>query len=185
MPELNDLTKWIEPYPEIFGLWDARVIVIVLGGTLLVAGGRLYRLVLISPGFVGGVLLAHHYAPTGSDGTRLAIGIGVGLVGALLMHLMEQAALRILGGAIAVGLAVAFGPGFFDGDPPWFLNYVAGAIGAIGFPLIYERALPLVTSLAGAMAIVWATGRQADIWLLAILTVTGAMIQTFISGQSR
>ena len=185
MPELKDLDKWIDPYPEIFGMWDARVFVIVIGAVLIVAGGRFYRLVLISPGFVGGVLLSHHYAPSGSDVTKLAIGVGAGLVGALLMHLMEQAALRILGAAMAVGLAVAFGPELFDGDPPWFLNYVAGAIGAIGFPVIYERALPVLTSLAGAMAIAWALGRPADIVMLALLTLSGAMIQTFLSGRSR
>ena len=185
MPELKDLMEWIDPSQWGFGWMDARVLVVVIGCALIIAGGRLYRLVLISPGFVGGVLLSNHYAPSGSDVTKLAIGIAVGLVGALLMHLMEQAALRMLGAAMAVGLAAAFGPGLFDGDPPWFLNYVAGAIGAIGFPLIYERALPLLTSLAGAMAIAWALGRQADIWLLGILTVAGAMVQTFLSGQSR
>ena len=185
MPEMKDLMEWIDPTQWGFGWMDARVLVIVIGGTLIIAGGRLYRLVLISPGFVGGVLLSHHYAPSGTDGMKLAIGIGVGLVGALLMHLMEQAALRLLGAAMAVGIAVAFGPDLFGGDPPWFLNYVAGAIGAIGFPMIYQRALPLLTSLAGAMAIAWALGRQTDIWILAILTVSGAIIQTFISGRSR
>jgi hypothetical protein len=35
------------------------------------------------------------------------------------------------------------------------------------------------------MAIAWALGRQTDIWILAILTVSGAIIQTFISGRSR
>jgi hypothetical protein len=185
MPEMKDLMEWIDPTQWGFGWMDARVLVIVIGGTLIIAGGRLYRLVLISPGFVGGVLLSHHYAPSGTDGMKLAIGIGAGLVGALLMHLMEQAALRLLGAAMAVGIAVAFGPDLFSGDPPWFLNYVAGAIGAIGFPMIYQRALPLLTSLAGAMAIAWALGRQTDIWILAILTVSGAIIQTFISGRSR
>ena len=185
MPELKDLMEWIDPSQWGFGWMDARVLVILIGGALIVAGGRLYRLVLVSPGFVGGVLLSHHYAPSGSDGMKLAIGIGVGLVGALLMHLMEQAALRLLGAAMAVGITAAFGPGLFDGNPPWFLNYVAGAVGAIVFPLIYERALPLVTSLAGALAIAWALGRPADIVMLAILTLSGAMIQTFLSGRSR
>ena len=185
MPEVKDLMEWMDPSQWGFGWMDARVLVILIGGALIVAGGRMYRLVLVSPGFVGGVLLSHHYAPSGSDGIKLAICIGVGLVGALLMHLMEQAALRLLGAAMAVGLAVAFGPGLFDGSPPWYLNYIAGAIGAIGFPAIYQRSLPLLTSLAGAMAIAWALGRQADIWILAILTLSGAIIQTFISGRAR
>ena len=82
-----------------------------------------------------------------------------------------------------VGVAIAYGPSLFDGDAPWFVNYVAGAVGAIGFPIVYERALPLLTSLLGALAIAWALGRQTDLWMLAILTVVGAMVQTFLAGR--
>jgi hypothetical protein len=183
MPEIKELMQWIDPSEWGFGMMDARTLVVLLGGALILAGRRLYRLMLLSPGFVGGVMLTHHYAPAGMDTTKFAITVGAGLVGALIMHLMEQTALRLVGAALMVGVAVAYGPSLFDGDAPWFVNYVAGAVGAIGFPIVYERALPLLTSLLGALAIAWALGRQTDLWMLAILTVVGAMVQTFLAGR--
>lgn len=183
MPELNDLMQWMDPSNWGFGALDPRTIVVVVGAALVVAGSRLYRLMILSPGLVGGVLLTHHYAPAGTDLLKLAITVGVGLIGALVMHLMEQTALRLVGAVLAVGIAIAVGPEAFGKAVPWFVNYAAAAVGAVGFPLIYKRALPLLTSLLGAMAIAWALGRETDLWLLGIVTVAGAMLQTFLAGR--
>ena len=69
------------------------------------------------------------------------------------------------------------------GRGPRICVVAAAAVGAVGFPLIYKRALPLLTSLLGAMAIAWALGRETDLWLLGIVTVAGAMLQTFLAGR--
>ena len=183
MPELNDLMQWMDPNNWGFGALDARTVVVAIGAALILAGSRLYRLMILSPGMIGGVLLTHHYAPAGDDVTKLAITVGVGLLGALIMHLMEQTALRLVGAAIAVGIAIALGPEVFGKSVPWFLNYAAGALGAIGFPLVYKRALPLLTSLLGAIAVAWALGRETDLWMLGILTAAGAMLQTVLASR--
>ena len=116
---------------------------------------------------------------------KVGIIVGVGVVGGLIMHIMEQTALRLLGVALMIGLATAVAPEVFGRNIPWWLNYAAGAVGAVGFPIVYERALPFITSLLGALAIAWALGRETDVWVIGILTVLGAMIQTFISGKTK
>lgn len=183
MPEIKDLMQWMDPGQWGFGVLDARTVVVFVGAALLVAGRRLYRLMVLSPGIVGGVLLTHHYAPAGDDLTKLAITIAVGLIGALIMHLMEQTALRMLGAGIVVGLTIAVAPEVFGASVPWYLNYIAAAVGAVGFPMVYKRSLPLLTSLMGALALAWALGRETDVWMIAILTAVGAMIQTFLAGR--
>jgi len=185
MPTMNELMQWIDPSQWGFDLIDPRTLCVVIGAVLILVGSRLYRLMLLGPGFVGGVLLAHHYAPAGSDTTKMAIVVGCGVVGVVLMHLMEQTALRLVGVALAVGATTAIAPEVFGSKPPWFLNYVAGAIGAVGFPIVYERALPLVTSLLGALMVAWALGRPTDIIMLAILSVVGIAVQTFLGARGR
>ena len=185
MPTMNQLMSWMDPSQWGFEMVDPRTLCVIIGAVLLLAGSRLYRLMLVGPGFVVGVLLATHYAPAGSDATKMAIVVGCGLVGALLLHLMEQTALRLVGVALMVGAVTALGPEVFGSKPPWYLNYVAGAVGAVGFPMIYARALPLLTSLLGALSVAWALGRETDIWMLVILTAGGAIFQTFVSGIKR
>ena len=185
MPTYNDILEWIDPSRWSFGYTDPRTLCIIAGVLLILAGGRLYRLMIVTPGFVAGVLLTTHYAPAGSDMMKMGIIVGVGLVGALIMHLMEQTALRLIGVALMVGVSTAVAPEVFGRNVPWWLNYAAGALGAVGFPIVYKRALPIITSLLGALAVAWALGRETDVWVIGILTVLGAMIQTFISGQTK
>ena len=185
MPTMNDLMQWIDPSQWGFELVDPRTLCVVIGAILVLAGSRLYRLMLLGPGFVGGVLLAHHYAPAGTNTTKMAIVFGCGLVGVLLMHLMEQTALRLIGVAITVGAATAIAPEVFGSKPPWYLNYVAGAVGAVGFPIVYERALPLVTSGLGSLMIAWALDRPTDVWMIGILIFVGVSVQTFLGAKGR
>jgi len=185
MPSTDQLMAWMDPTRWGFDMIDPRTLCVVIGVLLLVAGGRLYRLMLVGPGFVMGVLLATHYAPAGSDTMKMAIVVGCGLLGALLLHLMEQTALRMVGVALMIGAVTAVAPEVFGPKPPWYLNYAAGAIGAIFFPRFYARALPLLTSLLGALSVAWALGRQTDVWMIGILTVCGAIVQTFFSGRKR
>ncbi len=185
MPTMNELMQWIDPSQWGFELMDPRTLCVLIGAVLILAGSRLYRLMLLGPGFVGGVLLAHHYAPAGNNTTKMLIILGCGLVGVVLMHLMEQTALRLIGVALAVGAALAISPEVFGSKPPWYLNYVAGAVGAVGFPIVYERALPLITSLLGALMIAWALERPSDLWMLGLLAIVGVASQTFIGAKGR
>ncbi|MGB0637849.1 MAG: hypothetical protein ACPGTU_00855 [Myxococcota bacterium] len=185
MPKIDDLMEWIDPSRWPIDATDARSLLIIIGIVFLFAGNRFYRFVIIAPGFVVGVLLANHYSPTGDPMTQAGIKIGAGLVGAVLMHLMEKSALRLIGVALMVGLAQAVAPEVFGKKVPWWLNYASGAIGAVVFPIIYERALPLITSLLGALTMAWALERETDLWMIGILTFIGTVSQVFLAGQRR
>ena len=63
MPTYNDILEWIDPSRWSFGYTDPRTLCIIAGVLLILAGGRLYRLMIVTPGFVAGVLLTTHYAP--------------------------------------------------------------------------------------------------------------------------
>ncbi len=183
VPTMNDVMAWLDPSHWGFGWLDPRTACVIVGILLLFAGSRLYRLMLVGPGFVGGVLLAHHYAPAGTDLFKMGVIVGAGLVGAVVLHLMEQTAQRVVGVAIAVGVAMANAPEVFGGKPPWYLHYVAGAVGAVGFPIVYERVLPLLTALLGALALAWSIGREHDIWMIGILAFLGMAVQVIIAGR--
>ena len=185
MPTSNDILEWIDPSRWGFGYTDPRFLCIIAGVLLLIAGGRFYRLMLIAPGFVGVVLLTTHYAPAGSDMVKMGIIVGVGLLGGLIMYMMEQVALRLIGGFLMIGVARAVAPEVYGADVPWWLNYAAGTVGAIGFPVLYKKALPLLTSLLGALAIAWSLGRETDFWMIGILTVVGTLFQSFITGRGK
>lgn len=183
VPTMNDMMVWLDPSQWGFGWVDPRTACVVVGVLLLFAGSRLYRLMLVGPGFVGGVLLAHHYAPAGTDLMKMGIILVAGLLGALVLHLMEQTAQRIVGVALAVGVSTALAPEIFGGKPPWYLHYVVGAVGAVGFPIVYERVLPLLTALLGSLALAWSIGREHDIWMIGILTFLGTAVQVMIAGR--
>ena len=74
-------------------------------------------------------------------------------------------------------------PTLLRGRPTPQMALKAAAVGAVGFPMVYKRALPLLTSLMGALALAWALGRETDVWMIGILTAAGAMIQTFLAGR--
>ena len=59
----------------------------------------------------------------------------------------------------------------------------AGAVGAVGFPIVYERVLPLLTALLGALALAWSIGREHDIWMIGILAFLGMAVQIIIAGR--
>ena len=71
-------------------------------------------------------------------------------------------------------------------QPDWCVSggmSVEGAVGAVGFPIVYERVLPLLTALLGALALAWSIGREHDIWMIGILAFLGMAVQIIIAGR--
>jgi hypothetical protein len=101
------------------------------------------------------------------------------------MLMMEQTALRLVGVAIMVGLTEAIAPEIFGRDVPWFVPFVTGIIGAVGFPYVYRRALTVLTPVLGAIAIAWGLGRQHDLELILALGVGGALLQTLVTARGK
>jgi len=184
MPTFQRELQWLQ-HPANWGLEsvDARWVVLIVGLILVFFGSRTYKLFLISPGLVVGVLLAIEYSPTGDAAAKAGIAVGAGLVGSLLMLMVEKIALSSAGAALFSGLTLAIGPQFVR-HVPWYAPTIAGLVGAMLFPLVYRRSLRIVTPVMGALAIVLALDRPEDLWLLGSLTVIGIVLQYTLTGKA-
>ena len=184
MPTWNRELRWLQN-PSDWGLEtiDARWLVLVIGIILVLFGSRTYKLFLMSPGAVVGVLLALEYSPSGDEVTKAGIAVGAGVVGALLVLMVEKVALSAAGAALLAGLSIAIGPQFVS-DVPWYIPTIAGLVGAMFFPIIYRRSLRIVTPVMGALAVVLALGRPEDLWLLGGLTLVGIVLQHTLTGKA-
>ena len=49
MPDYNDILNWIDPSRWDFGYTDPRVLCVVAGVLLILAGSRFYRLMIVAP----------------------------------------------------------------------------------------------------------------------------------------
>ena len=184
MPTWSKELQWLQN-PSAWGLdgLDARWVVLAIGVILILFGSRFYKFFLMSPGAVVGVLLAVEYSPTGDETVKAGIAVGAGLIGALLMRLVEKVALSCAGGALVSGLTLALGP-LFVKTVPWYAPTIGGLVGAMFFPVIYRRSLRIVTPIMGALAVGLALDRPEDLWLLGFLSVLGIVLQYTVTGKA-
>jgi hypothetical protein len=184
MRTLERELDWLQ-HPGSWGLEvvDARWVVLAVGLILVIFGSRTYKLLLVAPGLVAGVLLAIEYAPVGDPMTKTGIAIGAGIAGAVLMLMVEKIALSSVGAAVLGGLTMAIGPQFVK-EVPWYAATIAGLVGAMIFPAIYRRSLRIVTPILGALAVGFALERPEDLILLGTLSLVGIVLQHTLTGKA-
>ncbi|MFN2158610.1 MAG: DUF4203 domain-containing protein [Anaerolineales bacterium] len=133
----------------------AKLILIGMGLVLLVAGRKLFWLFVGTVGFVIGFFLANNFFPGESEITRLALGLVVGVIGALLAVFLKKIAVGlagfISGGLLAVNLAGVFS--FESAMPIWMLFVLGGIIGVVLVALLFDWGLIILSSLVGAYLI--------------------------------
>jgi len=158
-----------------------------LGLILLVLGRKLFWLCVAVLGFFLGIEFAGALLVTQPKWVMLVIGLGTGLLGALLAILAERVAFALAGfyaGAyLALIAAYSFGPG--GHRTLWFA--VGGVIGAVLAALIMDWAIIFLTSLAGAGAIVDAAGmgQTTGVLVFVVLTVVGTVVQARLMARPR
>jgi hypothetical protein len=164
-----------------------HILAIVLGLVLLVLGRRLFWLFVAVVGFLlgvefAGVLLADH-----PKWVVLLVGLGTGLLGALLAVLAERVAFALGGFYAGAYLALLAAHTFWGGDAGllWFL--VGGVIGAVFAALIMDWALIVLSCLVGAGAIIGAVGLGQATGALAfvVLTIAGIIVQGKLMARSK
>jgi hypothetical protein len=158
------------------GLWIALV-----GLTLLTLGRRLFWLFVGCVGFALSFTYAEGLWNVQSDLINLAIGILVGLVGAVLAVFLQGIAIALsgvaAGGFIMMHLLDLLGLG--GTRVPWLLYVIGGVIGAVSLLLIFDWALIFLSSLLGSALIVQvaALGGHAERLLFIGLAVVGILFQ--------
>lgn len=157
------------------------VVSLVLGAVMLVAGRRLFWLLVGALGFIIGVTIATQFFQ-GNQLTMILAGLLLGLIFSLLAIFLESVAIGIAGfvggGYILMNLAGMLGIGA-GGITPWIIFVVGGIIGVILVATLFSWALITISSLAGASMIVGACSlTAATVGLVYIgLVIAGVLIQ--------
>lgn len=156
------------------------VLNLVIGGILLVAGRKLFWLLVGGIGFVAGVQLATRFFHT-NELTMILAGIVLGIIFALLAIFLESIAIGIAGfiGGGYVVLSIASMLGFDKGIATWIIFVGGGILGVILVLALLNWALITISALAGASMIVSAIGLgAARAGLVFIgLVIAGVLIQ--------
>lgn len=158
---------------------------ILAGGLLLVLGRKLFWLYVALLGFATGLTVASRLFNVQPEWMQLVIGIGMGILGAALAYYFQEFAVAVagfFGGAyVATGLLALFPytPSPSGDVVTWILFIVGGVIGAILAIMLFDWALIILTSVAGALLMVEGLSLTAP-WagLIAIgLSMIGVIIQ--------
>jgi hypothetical protein len=155
---------------------------LIIGAILLTLGRRFFWLFVGCIGFALGV----HYAPqlweVTSHGLLFVLAVITGIVGAVLALVFQKFAIGLAGfaagGYIAINLINIVGLRL--GPFIWLPHIIGGIIGTLLLFLIFDWALILVSSFAGASLIIQTVNLnpRIEVWLFFALFVGGILIQT-------
>ncbi len=152
----------------------------IFGTVLLVAGRKIFWLMVGVIGFIIGVQVAARFFH-GSELTMLIAGLVLGIIFAGLAFFVESLAIGLAGflggGYILLSLAGLFG--FDKGILTWIIFIVGGILGAALIAVLLDWALISISSLAGASLIVEAFHFESATAALIffILVIIGVAIQ--------
>lgn len=154
---------------------------LVIGGVLLLFGRRLYWLALGAAGFLLGLLLADQIG--GFEGSaRLALAVGLAIVGVVAAFLAQRIAVRVGGLVVgAVGLLWLSQPWQAELGPWVWLIALVGAVLGMGFSAyVFDLTLVVLSSWIGAMLVIDAVGVVPGIvpWVFVVLLLLGCWLQT-------
>jgi len=132
------------------------VVRLALGAALLLVGRRLYWLFVAAAGFMLGLLIADQLIGTQDALLRLAIGLGLGLLGAVLANVFQRAVIGLAGFVLAASATLLLLPilGIDVGDYGWLVAIVAGIVGVVLVQVVFDWALIVLSAYAGANLLV-------------------------------
>lgn len=161
---------------------------LVAGALLLLAGRRLFWLFVGLVGFFAGLRLASAFLPPDPEWLQWTVAALFGIGGMFLALVIQKLAVVLagffVGGFFAADLlGVDFTP-FEAGDALIFV--VGGVLAALLAVVLFQAALILLSSLAGAGLIVDALSLEPDIGRLLLigLAVVGIAVQAGLTGRS-
>ncbi len=168
----------LDQLPNSFS--DPRLLVGLISAIVLLFGARLYRLVLVTPGLLVGVLVGLQLTQDAQPGTQAIAAGCLGVIGAGVLYMVERLAVALVGAVIVAGLAKAFMPLILGAGLPWYVPAAAGMIGVFLLPSLLRAAIRVLTPLLGAIGVSWALGRPGDLILLGGLAIFGALFQLLV-----
>ena len=158
-----------------------NILMLALGAALLLAGRRLFWLLVGGLGFVIGVTLATRFF-NGNELTLILAGLILGVIFAVLAIFLESVAIGLagfLGGGYAF-MSIAGMLGLDRGGiSTWVIFAVGGVLGVLLVGLLFKWALITISSLVGASMIVGSVGLTATTagLLYLGLVIAGVLVQ--------
>lgn len=166
-----------------------RLFVLVFGLALLLAGRRIFWLVVGVVGFLFGFDLASRVLGLDSEGLGLLIGVFAGILGIFLAVFLQKFAIGLagflIGGYLTLTLLQADAANLSGTDLVAFL--VGGLICALLAVWLFEVALILLSSVAGAALVTQSLTLDPGATTLAFaaLAVVGIAVQAGIGPKKR
>lgn len=158
-----------------------NIINLILGIVLLTTGKKLYWLFVAVVGFVIGLVLATQYIHLNPPWLVYLAALGAGVIGALLGTFLQRLAIAlvgfIVGGYGAFYLAGLLG---INAEPStWMAFIIGGIVGLFLVASLFDWALYLLSSWAGATLVTEAIGLTAVVGMVVFfaLFVLGMIIQ--------
>jgi hypothetical protein len=169
---------------ESFSLADPALQIpsIVVGLIALLLGRKLFWLLVAIAGFLVGLNLALQIFDNQPAWLALLVALLMGVIGAVIAIVLQKVAVAVvgflLGGYILLWVLSLFVTGVYDWT--WLIIFVVGGfIGATFVLAMFDPALILLSSIAGASTIVQALSLDTlvEIVLFVVLVVIGISIQ--------
>jgi hypothetical protein len=175
-----------------FDVPGGSLFALLFGLALLLAGRRIFWLVVGVFGFLFAYDLAQRYLGARTEGLELIVALLAGLAGIVLAIFLQKVAVGLagflLGCYVALGaLGSTGGAGGTVTAPELALVLIVGVVCAVLALWLFETALILLSSLAGAALIGDSLDLEPASSLLAfaILVVVGVAVQTGIGPRRR
>jgi len=154
---------------------------VLIGAGLLFFGRKVFWLFVAGAGFVVGLSLSNRLLQS-PEWVGVIIGLGIGLLAALLAVFVQRLAIGLAGFLAGGYLALQFLVPLFHlqhGWLPWLAFVIGGVIGVILVGVFLEWALIALSTLAGAALVTEALGLRDGIALLVfiILILVGVSYQ--------
>jgi hypothetical protein len=160
---------------------SGRILGVIVGVVLLVAGRRVFWLAVGALGFLAGMAAMEHWGAGLSPAAHLLVAIAAGVVGLLLAILLQKVAVALAGFFLGVVLTAALLPALGITLGPWTgLALAAGGLVVAALALgLFSLALVVLTAGGGASLLTEAIAPPAP-WpaiLLVALWVVGVLVQ--------
>ncbi len=156
---------------------------LAVGLVLLCLGRRLFWLFVGAAGFVTGLLAGQELLQGRPEWVGLLVALLAGIIGALLAVFLQKLAIAaagfLFGGYVLMSLALAVG----NAPLGWLAFLIGGIVGAVLVLAVFDWALIILSSLAGATLVVgsFAMERGTGALLFLVLAIIGSVIQAMPS----
>lgn len=153
----------------------ARILLVVGGVLLLIAGWRIYDFIIIVAGFLIGALIAGSLVTTDNTFISLVVFLVGGLIGALLSAVLYYVAVFMIGAYLGISLTGALANALSLAPVSPLALLVGGVIGGLVLLGLSFEFLVLVSALVGAQMLTLGFGLNV-VWTL-IFAVVGVIVQ--------